>query len=244
MNAVCPACGRTLEFDEKLPPSVTCPGCGADLAVEKVGYAVHLKQQKETAGGDAAALAEVRDMKDPVQKHKALLALEQAYPNSLAVQKELLMHGRLHERNPKKLDFSVIKCYVLNPYEDPEAHSAEARKSFAREIFDHPRLIRCLSLAPDREMFTEAYLKELSAEYIRLFLQGSSRYNGSFMGLFRSGKPEKALATPVARMLNNIAKDQNLTEDERAALRRAVYAAFESLYIDTTFLNQYPGVKT
>ena len=236
MIAVCPACGHTADIEEPLPSVLSCPGCGAALSAKKEGLAVHLSPAAREA--DEEALINLRGEKDPVLKYTALTALERENPNSLSVQYALLMHGRLHERNPKKLDYSVIKCYLLHPDEEPDRHPPDERKAFAREIFDHPRLIKCLDLSPDPDAFRTRYLRDLCDAYIGLFLLGSSLYSGSFMGLFRSNHPEKTLAPPAASMMLAIRRDAHLSEDESASLAEAMYQAFESRFRDTSHIDR------
>lgn len=236
MLAICPLCGRTIPFEGDVPPNLSCPHCHKALRAEKSGMAVHLYTVR-TPSEDETAVKALQDEKDPVKKYRALTALSAQYPDSLAVSYALLMHGRLHERSPKKLDFSVIKCYLLHPYEEPKLHATYEKEAFARELFAAPQLERCLKLADNTDAFMTMYLTELCEQYIDLFLMGSSKYGHSIMGLILPGKQEKTLAAPVAKMMRLMAADPLLTCEQSAMLQSAMLRAFENRLHDTSYLS-------
>ena len=203
-----------------------CPYCGARLVA------------------DGPDLTKVFAEPDPAKKHALLLSLREQYPGSLEVAEELLLLGRLYERGKKGADFSIIKCYVLNVYLEPETMRHQQREALRHEIFHHPDLELCLSLCEDQDAFLRRYLTRLSEEFIRLFLRGSSRHMHTVLGFTNEGKAAKYLASPAAAMLKAMGEDDNLSPAQRALLTQAFYAAFarqlggETQYLDE-LLNKY-----
>lgn len=220
---VCPACGKTAQVES----AAFCPFCGAALSVPaKVDESVR------------ACLDKVSKQSDPKKKHELLLKAREEHPDSLEIEQELLFLGRLYERNPKTLDFSVIKCYLLNLYLEPKDFSEDKRDEMRRELFHHPQLERCQALAPDADMFTRNYLERLSREFIDLFLLGSNAYMHSVFGFRMDSRAPKLLAAPTAAMISRVRSDMALEPQERSMLSGALYAAFEKSMSDTHWLQE------
>lgn len=240
MPLICPGCGGRLEVEEDRPlQPFTCPYCAQALVPEKNGRAVILKPGVQPAvpctpqtaapkeGDPAALLLRAEGEKDPGKKYMLLLEAEKAAPQDLKVQMALLLHGRLHERDGRRVDFSVIKSYILHIFEEPKSHSDKEREAMLRELFHEERLTRCLGFAPDPDGFLRDYLERLSLHYITLFLRGNSRYMKPIFGFSTGlGKAPRLLAEPVARMLFAMLLEPLLSYEERSRLARAFYAAF------------------
>ena len=137
---------------------------------------------RSRSGGRAGPFGKGRAPDRSVKKHKLLLEAQEQYPDCLEVAQELLFLGRLYERSPRKLDFSVIKCHLLHFYLTPDDFSAAQQQQMRTELFEHPDLRRCQELAPDADAFTRKYLERLSRDFINVFLRGSNRYMHSFFG--------------------------------------------------------------
>lgn len=215
---------------------ITCQKCHKTIsAAESAAFCPYCGERLSAGGLDLSA---VRNEPDPVKKHDMLLKLIAQHPDSLEVAEEILYLGRLYERSKRKLDFSVIKCYVLNIYLEPETISADKREALRAEIFSHPDLDRCLTLSEDKDAFLSRYLEHISEEFVRLFLKGSSRYMRSIFGFTQTSKAPKYLALPATKMLKNMQRDESLTDAQRALLTRAFYTAFarqadgETQYLD------------
>lgn len=163
---------------------------------------------------------------DPVVRHAALTRAEMLAPDNLDIQRALLLLGRLHERSPRAMDFSVIKSYLLHAFEHPEEHPPQEVRQMARELFDDRRLLRCLELAPDREAFLRSYLEELSREYMRVFVAADNRHIPRVFGISFKGSLAKYLAAPAKDILSNILSSPYLDEEEARVLARAFYRAF------------------
>lgn len=223
----CPHCGRKLAIDNG---AAFCPFCGGALA-----------QARPIPEQDAVRelLAKVEAQADPVKKYDLLIKAQGQYPDSLAIAEELLFLGKLHERNAKMLDFSVIKCYLLMIYLEPDTIPPAKLDAMRRELFNHPALDRCLALSEDQSAFLNRYLTRLSSQFIDLFLYGSSRYMRRYFGLGLDSRAPKLLAAPTARMLAAIQRDMELTEEQRTLLMHALHAAFSTrLSGDTQWLQK------
>ena len=175
-----------------------------------------------------ALLEAARAEPDPVRRYQYLSRARELAPDSLAVRRALLMHGRLHEVLRKGIDYSGIKCWLLHAFEHPEKHGEEERRRMAREIFDSPDLLSCLELIPEDEKpaFISRYLSDLCADYARIFIAGESSHAPSIMGFAAKGKIPEYLARPAADVINNILKCDDLTPEERALLAGRFYAAY------------------
>ena len=223
----CPKCGRAVAAETG---AAFCPFCGGPIS--------HTEAKPDSSEVQAL-LARAADTDDPVKKHKLLIQAQEAAPDSLAVAEELLFLGRLYQRDSHTLDFSVIKCYLLNPYLEPDSVSSDKRGAMRRELFGGPELERCLALSDDPAAFMIRYLTRLSTQYIDLFLHGSSRYMRRFFGFSLDSRAPKLLAIPAARMLAAMRDDAALTAEQRSTLMHAFFAAFsDRLNGDTQWLKQ------
>ncbi len=217
-DMLCPKCRRPIDAAQQ---AAFCPFCGERLPVK--------------GGPDLSA---VRGEADPVKKHELLEMLILEHPDSLEVAEEILYLGRLYLRGGKGLDYAVIKCYVLNVYLEPAEMRKDRREALRQEIFNHPDLDRCLSLAEDKDAFLRRYLERLAQDYISLFLKGSTKHMRSFFGYTNYDKAPKYLAPPAAAMMLNMQRDETLTQAQRALLTQALYEAFaremngETRYLD------------
>jgi hypothetical protein len=221
---------------------ITCQKCHKTIsAAESAAFCPYCGERLSPEGMDLSA---VRNEPDPVKKHGMLLKLKAQHPDSLEVAEEILYLGRLYERSKRNLDFSVIKCYVLNIYLEPETMSANKREALRAEIFSHPDLDRCLELSENKDAFLSRYLEHISEEFVRLFLKGSSRYMRSFFGFTQTSKAPKYLALPATKMLKNMQLDESLTDAQRTLLTRAFYTAFarqadgETRYLDQELMQR------
>ena len=208
----CPRCHKTVETAE----AAFCPFCGAP--VRQTEHAV--------ADGARKLLDQADKAKDPVKKYAILMEAEKQYPDELEVAEAILFHGRLHERSPRKLDFTVIKCYLWHMYLTPRDFTEEQKNAMREELVAHPQLQRCLSLAPDRQAYMRRYLEKLGAEFVSLFMKGSNRYNQSILGFRLDSRMDRVLAEPTAFMMENIRRDTALDAEQREMVYDAIYRAF------------------
>lgn len=212
----CPHCARALAVETG---AAFCPFCGGALS-------------KAVQGAEDEAvrtlLAKAEAQADPAKKYALLTKAQAAYPDSLSVAEELLFLGRLHERTSRTIDFSVIKCYLLMAYLEPDTLPPGKGQAMRAELFHHPSLERCLALCEDPTVYLSHYLTRLSGQFIDLFLRGSSHYMRRVFGMGLESRAPKLLAAPAARMLKAMRGDQDLTPQQRALLMHAFYAAFSA----------------
>jgi hypothetical protein len=236
MPLICPGCGgrMDLETEKDLVP-FTCPYCAVSLAPQKNGQAVvlklgpaQLKPQPVSSPVDVSGLVlKAQEEEDPVKRYAILQKAEEAAPRDLNVQKALLLHGRLHERSKRQLDYSVIKCYLLHAFEPSREHTTPQREKMILELFGEERLRKAMDMADDPNAFLKEYLTALSGEYIRLFLRGSNRYMNNVFGFSLGGKPSKMLAAPAGAMILRMFEEPALLPEQRTILAKAFYDAYE-----------------
>ncbi len=171
-------------------------------------------------------LHEAKVSDDAVYAKACLDRAEILAPDSLAVQRALLMFGRLHERGRVAADFSVIKCYLLHGFEHPEAYTEDVLRRQARELFEDPRLQACLKLSPDPDSFMRDYLAELCQEYMRIFIAGDASHAPRIFGLSHRSSLHRYLAVPASRTIINMLSSPHLDSDQQRLLARSFYEAF------------------
>ena len=160
------------------------------------------------------------------EKKKILLKGLEACPGDRDIEWELLFIG---EEGPKKgwaLDFSIIKCWVLEMYRKPGDFTEEKRNRMREKLFEDPELKECLEMYGDPEGKQREYLQRLSREYVELFLEGSNEVMGSFLGFHSDRNKDKKLAVPVAEMIKRVRGDEKLSTDQREQLWKALYQGY------------------
>jgi len=238
-QAVCPLCGGATELEAQPRAQVTCPHCGADLEAVMNGRAVILKAVKPALKEAPEALKickKAAGTPDPKERYQLLSQGLQKYPDSLSLNRALLFHGRLHEQQSGSIDHSLIKCWLLHPFEAPEAHSENERRAYYAELFEGEQLKKCMTLSPDGETFYHEYLEEICARYVEIFLKGSSRHMVSMFGI-PLGQPEKRLSAPAAQMLKAINADELLSPPQKADLTAAFRRGYLRVLGSTRYLD-------
>ena len=236
----CTNCGKELEAKSG---AAFCPYCGGAVKVE------------EADGGESQEVKEIiakaEAQQDARKKWQLLTDGEAKYPQSLSIAEELLFLGRLYDRDKKGVDFSIIKCYLLMLYLKPNTLSKKQQQEFRQELFQHPQLLKCVSLSGDGDAFLRRYLLRLEGEFIYLFLRGDSSYMRRIFGFGLDSRAPKLLADPVCFMLRNIYQDSQLTVQQRDMLMITLYQAFskdmggETKWLDETLATdgiQVPGL--
>ncbi len=190
-------------------------------------------KKKPTVPQNASAaelLQMARETDDPVFSHKLLSRAEILSPESLQVQKALLMLGNLHQRSQNRGDFSLIKAHMLDAFDHPDNYPDEKRREKTREIFDHPRLKKCLDLTPDQDGFLQEYLDEICRQYIYLFIAGSSSRSPSVFGIRLGKNANEQLAFPMADILRQMLSSPDLSRGEQMLLAKTFYKACYSFF--------------
>ncbi|MHC1786642.1 MAG: hypothetical protein AB9880_06255 [Christensenellales bacterium] len=171
-------------------------------------------------------LHEAKVSDDPVYAKACLDRAEILAPDSIAVQRALLMHGRLHERGKVPADYHVIKCYLLHAFEHPEAHSAQEQQRMAEELFSDPRLLTCLRLSEDSDAFLRAYLAELCQEYMRIFILSDGSHAPRVFGISNKSQLHRYLAVPTSDTIRSMLSSPWLDAAQQRLAARAFYEAF------------------
>ena len=238
-QAICPLCGGSMELEARAQAQVDCPHCQGSLEAVMNGRAVILKARKPLRQEDPQALKlleAAEKAQDPVKRFKLLSDALSLYPDSLALNRALLFHGRLHERDGKTVDYSVIKCYLLHPFEAPGEHTPQERQACFAELFEGEQLQKCMALSPDGESFYQDYLAEICAQYVQIFLKGSSRHMVSMFGI-PLGKPEKNLSHPAAKIIRAIQAEELLTPRQKEDLAAAFRQGYLKVLGSTDYLD-------
>lgn len=171
-------------------------------------------------------LNEAKTAEDPAYAWACLQRAEILRPDSLPVQRALLMHGRLHEQSRQPGDYSIIKSYLLHSFEHPERYSEEGLRQAAQELFGSPRLLRCLELADKAPAFLEGYIDQLAEEYVRVFIAGDSSHAPRVFGFSAKGSLHSYLAKPTADTISNALQSPFLSKDQQLLVAKSVYRQF------------------
>ena len=216
MNRTCSQCGKTIEGEGM----AFCPYCGAKLAAEPVSEIRDAEAEKWVQ--KALAVKSYPDRKKILQK-----GLE-ACPDSLEIAWEMLFVGEPETKRGLGLDFSIIKCWILEIYWKPQDFSEDKRNRMRAQFFDDPKLVSTLNRFENPQDKQREYLQRLCREYVELFLEGNNQVMGNIFGFHIGKNPEKKLAVPVAEMIARIRADEKLSPDQREQLWKALYQGYAS----------------
>ncbi len=189
------------------------------------------KRPRPMPGTADECVAQCRKEEDPREKRRLLERALTLEPENLRANRAMLMLGGLGAAKRNEPDFSLIKCYLLTVFEKPDVFTPEKRREMAREIFDHPLLLKCLGLCPEegRDKFLLDYIQEMCDTYGQLFIASSSEHSGSLLGFSTAGSRGRAQSAPFAAMLTNILDSADLSVGERMALLRALHQSARTI---------------
>lgn len=216
MSIICYQCGKTIDGEGM----VFCPYCGAKLTAET---------QAESRNEEAEKwVQKAQKITSYPERKKVLQQGLEACPGSLEIAWEMLFVGEQGPKKGRTLDFSVIKCWVLEIYRKPGELSEEKRNSMRAQLFDAPELRECLSRFDNPEQKQQEYLLRLCREYIGIFLEGDSQVMGRLFGFSLERNKEKRLAEPVKQIMARMKADEKLSPDQREQLAKAMRIAYVS----------------
>ena len=232
--AVCPHCARVHALVvEELPESLYCEGCNIMLVPRAHGAAVMLVELK---AGPPPEKPEVEDLlaraakeRRPDRAHKLMVQALALDPNSFAANRTLLYHGKLYEVVKRPGDYSLIKCFLLNIFEDPQRYTPEALDERVKELFADPQLARTADLSGDGADFLREYLRHLAREYMTVFVRGRNSVGRGVFGFSRSADSvRERCGQIVAIMESNVRAEPRLTAEQRELLSEALTYALDA----------------
>ena len=217
MSLNCTRCGRTIEGEGV----AFCPYCGEKLAAIATVAAEPRDEEAEKWIEKAHKVTSYPDRK------KILLQGMKACPGSRDLEWEMLFIG---QEEPKKrgltLDFSIIKSYILDIYNNPGEFNEERKNRMRSQLFDAPELKACFERFDDPERKQREYIQRLCNEYVTIFLEGSSQVMGRLFGFSLERNKEKKLAAPVGQMIKRIRADEKLSPEQREQLWKSMVQAY------------------
>ena len=211
---------------------MTCGQCGREAAGEGIAFCPYCGAKivaTENAQTSAEAEEWVRKalkITSLPERKKLLDQAKQACPDAPEIDWELLFIGA---PNPKpkrgRMDFSIIKSWLLQIYRNPGEFSAEERNAMRHELFEGEKLRAILAASADPKAKMQEYLNRLGREYVDIFLKEDNRLMGNIFG-FRLGKNRmKPVEDAVNGMIRLMEADEKLSEEQRTALTGAMRQA-------------------
>ncbi len=211
---------------------MTCGQCGREAAGEGIAFCPYCGA-KIVADENAQTSAEAEEwvrkalkITSLPERKRLLDQAKQACPDAPEIDWELLFIGA---PNPKpkrgRMDFSIIKSWLLQIYRNPGEFSAEERNAMRHELFEGEKLRAILAASADPKAKMQEYLNRLGREYVDIFLKEDNRLMGNIFG-FRLGKNRmKPVEDAVNGMIRLMEADEKLSEEQRTALTGAMRQA-------------------
>ena len=149
---ICRQCGK-----EIMGEGISfCPYCGAKLSAGETATASSASKEAEEWVRKALRVTSLPERK------KILDQAKKACPDAPEIDWELLFIGK---PNPKpkrgRMDFSIIKSWLLQMYRNPGEFSAEERDAMRHELFEGEQLRAILATAPDPAAKMQEYQDRL-----------------------------------------------------------------------------------
>lgn len=212
---ICARCGKPLEGEGML----FCPYCGEKLAAREAASPEAPNAEAQQWIQKALAVSSYPERKKILQQGLA------ACPGDREIEWEMLFVGEPQKRR-RAMDFSIIKCWILDIYHRPKDFSEEEADRMRAQLFDAPELARQLERYADPGSRLQEYLSRLCREYLDIFLEGSNSVMGNWFGFQIGSNRDKKLAAPVAQMIERIRTDEKLSPERREQLWKTLYQAY------------------
>jgi len=219
---ICRECGKEITGEG----ISFCPYCGAKLSAGATATASSTSKEAEEWVRKALRVTSLPERK------KILDQAKRACPDAPEIDWELLFIGK---PNPKpkrgRMDFSIIKSWLLQMYRSPGDFTAEERDAMRRELFEGEQLRAILAADPDPAARMQEYLDRLGREYVDIFLKEDNRLMGNIFGI-RIGKNRfKPVEEAVNGMIRLMEADEKLSEEQRKALAEAMRQGLKQVQI-------------
>ena len=219
MNRVCEKCGKKLNEEGIL----FCPYCGAKLE--------GTIRETPTENREAAEwIRKAMKVTSLPERKKILEQAKKACPEDPEIDWELLFIGTPDPKPPRGvMDYSIIKCWLLQIYRTPEVFPGEKRDAMRQELFEGEQLRKVLAASGHPEETMRAYLERLCREYIDIFLKEDNRLMGNLFGLRIGRNRTKILEEAGAGMVRQIEADGQLAPERKQMLSEAMLQAMKQL---------------
>ena len=224
-----------------------CSRCGQDIGTEGASFCPfcgNVLQKTDTDTKVDEWLRKIRNTTSIPERKKVIEKAMKDCPDQPELEWEYLFIGHEKKQKRMRVDFSIIKSFLLYIWLTPKEFDRNMTEEMRTELFEDPQLIRCLDMADDRDKCMNEYLHRLCAEFIEVFLDGDTRFNRSLFGLRLDNRREKWMANPAATVILNIRADPMLTDDRKQMLVRNFYQAFsEATGGKTSWLDAALGME-
>ena len=213
---------------------MTCIKCGKEITGEGIAFCPYCGAKLETAEKKLVS----KEAEEWVQKalkvtslperKKILEQAKTACPDSTEIDWELLFIGTPDPKPARgKLDFSIIKSWLLQIYRKPGDFSREKRDAMRRELFEGEQLQAALAAYENPEEKMREYLGRLCREYIEIFLKEDNQLMGNIFGLRIGRNRDKVLEEAVNNMIRLIEADEQLSAERKQMLKEAMLRALK-----------------
>lgn len=205
---ICGACGYQTESG---PEGIAfCAKCGARL-------------QPAMGVREEIALALLQN--DLSARYEMLLKIREKFPDTYAVEFEILVIGRMHERGGKP-DFYRIPFWPLSVFETPAQYKKKEQAKMLNSFFENPEAHRVCALSEDRDAFWKDYYFRMARGYVDICLKGKYETTSIFGFRRKNNDVMKRCAPQLVKMLANIEKAEYPDRQHREILADAMKRAF------------------
>ncbi len=209
----CINCGREIAGNGMF----FCPYCGARLM---------MMTEKSLSKEADERIQKAMKVTSLPERKKILEQAKKEYPDEPAIDWELLFIGSPDPNPPKgKMDFSIIKSWLLQIYRKPDDFSGERRNAMRHELFQGPQLTKVLAASDNPKDKMMEYLDRICREYVDIFLKEDNHLMGNLFGIRIGRNRDKMLEKTVAEMVQRIEADEQLTDEQKQMLRESLSRA-------------------
>ena len=210
---ICRQCGKEIPGDGM----IFCPYCGAKLSAA---------EEKRVSEEAAEWIQKAMKVTSLPERKRILEKAKQDCPDDPEIDWELLFIGTPDPKPPRgKMDFSIIKSWLLQIYRKPEEFSKEKRDAMRNELFHSPQLQSALAAYDNPEQKMREYLERICREYVDIFLKEDNQLMGNIFGLRIGRNQTKILEGAVQEMIRRVEADGQLSSEEQQMLQESLIQA-------------------
>ena len=213
---------------------MTCIRCGKEITGEGIAFCpycgakLRAGERKKVSGETEEWIRKALKVTSLPERKKILEQAKAVCPDAPEIDWELLFIGTPDPKPQRgKLDFSIIKCWLLQIYRKPEDFSRDKRDAMRRELFEGERLQAVLAAFENPEEKMREYLERLCREYVDIFLKEDNQLMGNLFGLRLGRNRDKILEGAVNGMIRLVEADEQLTAERKQLLKEAMVQALK-----------------